>query len=281
MIQWGKGADRVRTDCLLACLLMVGKFYGKMTGLTVDDLSAQTYLIHKDVGLQPEVGVTVGLLHGLGVYVHRDTTPEQIRAEIDAGRPVIVLVHYGLISNKPWDKGDNNPLNDGHFLVIGGYSYKVDEHGSVLENAFDCFDPNVIIQYKDKGRNILYSVEDITSAMQGYGSKCLFAKENQNMSLKEEIHALLNQAAAKVDLLPDEVTPPTTAVPRACTVNGPQSSVNVRTSPTGAVVKLVTNDTPLKVIDSGTFNWSKITEGTFQGVSLVGDVIYTPYVLFS
>lgn len=265
VIQWGPGASLVRTDCLLACLLMIGKFYGKMYGLTVDDLSKQTYLIYKDVGLQPEVGVTVGLLHGLRLYVHANTTPEDIRAEIDAGRPVIALVHYGLISNKPWDTRDNNVLSDGHFLVIGSYSYKTSVQGAVLENNFGCFDPDVIVSYTDKGRNIFYSVTDIVAAMKGYGSKCLFANEVQKMSAKEQLHALLNQANALIDMLPDPpppvvVPPPAGSKPGTITDNG----VRVRSAPgTASVVEGTVNrgdalDFDPAPHDANGFNWIKV-----------------------
>jgi hypothetical protein len=266
--QWGLGANRRRTDCGPASLLMAGQYFGKMMGLTVDDLSAQTTLMQSDSGLMPQALVTLALLHNFHIFVHTGTTLADIRREIDEGRPVIALVHYRFITGR-LDQADNNPASDGHFFDIIGYD---DSH--VVANDPDYWSP-----FTERGHNTFIPVIEIEKAMAGFGNICLFVKENQPMGVKEQLSALLVQAQTLVGQLPDTAQAP--ATPRDVKVNGPQGNVNVRRSPgEGTVIKLVANGTALKVIDSPTFNWSQITEGSFGGVDLKDGYIYTPFLTF-
>lgn len=267
--QWGQGANRRRSDCGPASLLMVGRYFGKMAGLSVDDLTAQTSLLQSDTGLMPQALVTLGLLHGLRTYVHKNTTLTDIRAELQAGRPVIPLVHYRYISGR-LDQADSNPATDGHFMVIVGAD---DTH--VVANDPDYWQP-----YTQKGHNTLVPETEIEKAMAGFGNTCVFVRENQNMTTKTQIAALLAQAQALISQLPEDTVPPP-PVPKDAKVAGPQGNVNVRKAPgDGAVVKLVNNGVALKVVDSATYNWSQITEGIADGVDLKDAYIYTPYLSF-
>lgn len=267
--QWGEGANRRRADCGPASLLMVGRFYGKMGRLSVDDLTAQTSLLQSDTGLMPQALVTLGLLHGLRTYVHKNTTILDIQRELMAGRPVIPLVHYRYISGR-LDQADSNPATDGHFMVIVGAD---DTH--VVANDPDYWSP-----YTQKGHNTLVPETEIEKAMAGFGGTCVFAREDQNVTTKMQIAALLAQAQALISQLPEDTTPSPT-VPKDATVNGPAGNVNVRKAPgDGTVVKLVNNGIAFKVVDSATYNWSQITEGTADGVDLKDAFIYTPYLTF-
>jgi hypothetical protein len=89
--QFGPAANRYFADCSIACGLSLLLWAGKGEGLTVDSLAAETTLAQVDTGLDMIAIVNLLTAHGLGCRIGYGST-DNIRAEIDSGRPVIVAL---------------------------------------------------------------------------------------------------------------------------------------------------------------------------------------------
>lgn len=257
--QWGIGANLTNPDCGCACLLMLLEWYGKRGNLTVDDLARETALIFGSDGLGPDQLITLGMKHRLYLYRHQPTSLSDIRAEIDAGRPVVCLGAYRFLP-QPTDH-DTVPGNDGHWVVAEGYD---DTH-------IVCDDPDVWQPYVERGHNIPYFDGNFGEFLFATGSICLFVRENQPMSDNEELDATLvridqevSQARTILARIPKPVPGGTgTGTPVDYIVNAP---VNVRNQPTTAGTKVGSG---LKVGDAVTIlehvavadgnTWAKIT----------------------
>lgn len=222
--QWGSGANRYRTDCGPACVAMLLSYYGKLQGRTVDDLARETALAQVDGGLLPVQLSVLGARHALPLVVHEGTTLDDIRREIDAGRPVIALVAYRYILGR-LDQADRVPGKDGHFLIVLGYD---DTH--VVAN-----DPDTWVDVEMYGRNDLIPVTELDRAIRGanYRSQCLFVGDVV-MSQKEQALALLNQAAAIIGGLQDPEARPPAPVTKYAIVEG----LNIRNGPSASTLSI-------------------------------------------
>jgi uncharacterized protein YvpB len=87
--QLGHGASRYVADCGIACVAMCLAWAGKEVP-TVDQLASETTLAQLDRGLDPVSISDLLRQHGVNCRVNGGTTVDDIRREIDVGRPVIV-----------------------------------------------------------------------------------------------------------------------------------------------------------------------------------------------
>lgn len=286
--QWTSTASRYRTDCGVACTLMILNYYGKSDGKTVDQLASETTLPIGDVGLMPSQLVALADKHGLKLRVSDNTTEDQIRAEIDAGRPVIALIAYRFILNR-LDQGDNKPFNDGHFIVIVGYD---DTH-------FVANDPDYWTTFVEKGHDTLINITQLDEAIagNGYHRACVFVDKENQMSL-DTILANLNSiqtaltaaiADTKAEIAASQPAPVPAPVPvpvpppagsKVATVN--DGGANVRVSATIKATKIATLNagTSLNVIDTGVdqdgYHWWKIADGQYANGFVAHTVISFP-----
>lgn len=260
--QWSSTANRFRTDCGPACVAMLLALYGKLGALTVDALAIETGLRYSDSGLMPAALVKLGATHGLDLRLIADTSLDKIKAEIDAGRPVIALVAYRFISGR-LDQGDNNPATDGHYFVVLGYD---DSH-------FIVNDPDYWSPYVERGHEVLVPIRDLDLALAGDGfdSQCLFV---ENLPMTDQIISLLKQAEALVAQLAIQspVTPgPSTAV----TVTSNSTNVRQKPTTTSTVVAVLSAGTPLNVVDAKVtadeHSWYQIADGQYMGFYIAQD----------
>lgn len=264
--QWSSTANRFRTDCGPACVAMLLALYGKLGALTVDILAIETGLRYSDSGLMPAALVKLGSTHGLDLRLSADTSLGKIKAEIDAGRPVIALIAYRFISGR-LDQGDNNPATDGHYFVVLGYD---DSH-------FIVNDPDYWSPYVERGHEVLVPIRDLDLALagDGFNSQCLFV---ENVPLTDQIIAYAKQIealAAQLAIVPPP--PPATEPVVSVTVN--RDSTNVRNGPTTAapVVVVLAAGTALNVQDmkvsANGHSWYRIADGQYQGGYIAQDVV--------
>lgn len=172
--QWGPGANYRRADCGVADLAMLLALYGKLGKLTIDQLAAETTLRYADVGLMPADLVKLAARHDLATYVRLDTTEDDLRAEILAGRPAIVLLAYRYVLNR-LDQADSKPGNDGHYVLVVGF----DGDHFVLNDS-DYWQP-----YAERGHDVLVPVSELRQAMSVYSFQSVMIGEA--MSLAEEL----------------------------------------------------------------------------------------------
>lgn len=93
--QLGAGANRFVSDCGVACVAMCLAWAGKDVP-TVDQLASETTISQIDRGLDAIAMSDLLRVHGVNCRVNSGTQTDDIRREIDAGRPVIVpLVWQG------------------------------------------------------------------------------------------------------------------------------------------------------------------------------------------
>ena len=119
--QVGKDADWGRNDCGPACIRMLVGWDAARKGqpdpaaITVDSLYRQL-----NVGTDGYTGWTqlTGLAAGQGLTLQfsSQATVPNLRREIDAGRPAMVLVLYSYIKNR------QSSYTGGHYLVVVGYT---------------------------------------------------------------------------------------------------------------------------------------------------------------
>lgn len=83
---------------------------------TVDVLSSETTLAQHDNGLTSAQVSALAARHGLALAVRNDLHLPAIAAEIDSGKPLIMLINYGCIEGRL-----NVADRFGHFVVVVGY----------------------------------------------------------------------------------------------------------------------------------------------------------------
>ncbi len=120
--QLGPDAAFAPGDCGPACLAMwlrwLGASYLGNKNITVDQVS-------NSIGLSPGYRYTMpahliwgARYFGYDLYWKRNLSLDHITAEIDAGQPVIVLVHYGAL---PEHTRIDPEYTAGHWLLVVGY----------------------------------------------------------------------------------------------------------------------------------------------------------------
>lgn len=274
--QWGIPSDeRYINDCGPACVAMILEYFGRRGTLTADQLATETPLRVSDTGLMPIELVRLLALHNTSSHVKTGVTVNQIKAEIDALRPVICLIEYRYILGRL----DKDP--SGHFVLAEGY----DDTHIIMD------DPDYWIPYLDKGHNYLAPVIEFQRAIGFYGGQCIFLEES--MTLPDQIKEFATQittAADQIKALADQLsTTPLPPVPisdplpgvqktsvLATTVNVRDESMNVIGQLTG-VGDMITYQGALAATVGGaihTFASVLAVNGEAQTYSVGGKTIY-------
>lgn len=220
--QWSPSANLRINDCGPACVAMVLSYYGKLGTLTVNQLAMETGLRYSDSGLLPSQLATLAKKHGLTLVAKRNVSLDAIRAEIDAGRPVIALVAFRFLLGR-LDQKDNKPGFDGHFIVVAGYD---DSH-------FVCNDSDVWFPHVDRGTDMSIPVVELDKALlgNGYSSQCLFV---ESTSMSDLDLAIAHQQQALALMIKVRDTPPSTIpadpepIPDGSILVTVKSGVNIR-----------------------------------------------------
>ncbi|MBU1621855.1 MAG: C39 family peptidase [Gammaproteobacteria bacterium] len=121
VIQWGPGANRSPGDCGPACTTKLVHHLTEHRP-TVDEVAiaaGQPEGSHYTTLAQLAAGAAK---YGLVLQWQRPLKLDAIRAELDADKPVLVLIHYGALAGR-LDQG----YTGGHFVVVVGYGR--DEEG--------------------------------------------------------------------------------------------------------------------------------------------------------
>jgi hypothetical protein len=198
--QWGLQANRYTNDCGAACVAMCLEWAGKRGRLTVDQLASETALRYGDVGLVPAQLVKLAAKHDLATRLHYNTSEDDLRREINAGRPVIALLAYRFVLNR-LDQADNVPGRDGHYLNLVGYD---DTH-------FIADDPDVWVPYLERGHNTPILATELKRALAEYSGQCIFM-ENA-MTLQEQFDALADEIKVLAAQIPTGAPPPVPPAP--------------------------------------------------------------------
>lgn len=267
--QWGSGANAFRLDCGPACVAMVLAYYGKLGAVTVDQLAKQTALAGGSQGLMPAQLVTLAAKHGLKTSVHASTTEADLRAQIDAGRPVIALIAYRFILGR-LDQNDKVPGRDAHFVVVVGYD----------PDHFVLNDPDYWGSATARGHDYLVPVTQLEQAMAEYQGACVYMEES--MGLGAQIADLARQIEALAARVND--TPQTPLTLTVYTI----VNANIRSTPTvagdtnrvppgvAAGSALVVEQTPIKDADEHLSRlWYRIAAGQFAGNYVAVEVTST------
>jgi hypothetical protein len=116
--QWAADADRHSADCGPTCAAMIMNYNQiEMTPNRIYD-----FLPSKEPGAFTFWHELTGVLQNHQIpaqrhtYVSRFQAMDNVRANIDAGNPMIALVKY-----EPWIQATGNNFEWGHFVVITGY----------------------------------------------------------------------------------------------------------------------------------------------------------------
>jgi len=109
--------DYSLSDCGAACLAMVINSYRAGNGLSVDDVSRATGRPRGYTSLSFQELISAAAHYSIALE-HVSYTLENICADIDAGKPVIVLVNYKSLPTYNRYSGD---YNGGHYIVVTGY----------------------------------------------------------------------------------------------------------------------------------------------------------------
>lgn len=259
--QWGLYANAYRNDCGVACTAMCLEYYGIRGNLTVDALATETALSVNDGGLTCQQLVTLCARHGLQASVHWNTVLDDLRAEIDALRPVVALVNYGYISERL-----DQQFKGWHFFVIVGYD----------TNHFVVNDPDYWQPYLERGHDILIPIRELELALVGYSGQCVFME--QPMSISDQLIAHLDAADVELDAartLAAQVsdTPPTLPGTTMITTD----RLNVRAAPvSGDVMAVLEKGATLQVIDASPSPWKQIVYGPYTSRYVSGAFLANP-----
>lgn len=94
--QLGPTAAFAGGDCGPACVTM-WLHYHKQIYLTVDDVSEQTQLPRGYIYTMPAHLMKALRFYGVSTYWRRNLTLDDLRTEVDAGEPCIILVEYDYL----------------------------------------------------------------------------------------------------------------------------------------------------------------------------------------
>lgn len=170
--QWGVGANLRRTDCFNACLEDAREMNG-LPRIPVDEITRASVIMQNDVGQTCEQGAELGLMFGVNCIVHDHTTADDLKAQIDLGYAVIILVAYRFITSR-LDQKDNQAGRDGHFILVTGYV--LDDSGKLV--AFICQDPDYWQPFVSKGHDVHYPADQIMQSITNspQPGRCVFVQ---------------------------------------------------------------------------------------------------------
>jgi len=112
--QLGATASYAKGDCGTACIAMLANFLGHHC--TVDDVSIITGKPRDFAVLYYNELIATALHYHFTLRYFGGATLDKFQADIEAGKPVIVLVNYKSLPDQ-YDKA----YNAGHYIVLTGY----------------------------------------------------------------------------------------------------------------------------------------------------------------
>lgn len=137
--------DYSNNDCGPASLCMWLNGYGR--SLSIDDVSKATGLQRGYLYTMPGDLIRAARAYGINLaHKFGTATVAGIKAEIDKGHPVIVLIHYGSMPTR------FSSFQKGHYILITGY-----DNGQIVYN-----DP---LAPDSRGGGIHVSESDLSKAM--------------------------------------------------------------------------------------------------------------------
>jgi hypothetical protein len=145
--QIGRSASFAPGDCGPACLAMWLRFLGH--AVTVDDVSRKSGLDRGFSYTMPAHLIHAARAWGVNLYWRRYLDLEAVKAELNAGRPAIVLINYPSLRER-FDKR----YQSGHWLLIVGYT----------KNQLIYHDPYWPGPPATKGNPIFISLDDFDCA---------------------------------------------------------------------------------------------------------------------
>ena len=138
--QWDADGSDFASDCGPACVAMVLEHYG--VRIDINQLSREAGMTVSRPYTLPVELIRAAMLHGVTLERRLPCVVSDLAIELDAGRPVIVLLHYGSINNRQ----DTN-YTKGHWVVVVG----------VDETVVYIHDPNWRGDRRDNGRALAIS----------------------------------------------------------------------------------------------------------------------------
>jgi len=142
-------ARHYRNDCGPACVGMLIEWAG-LPALPTDALSAETSLAQHDDGLACWSLAALARRHGVNMQTASALTLDAVKAELDAGKPLIALISYSYIKER-----QNQADGAGHFVVVRGYDA---EH--VYIN-----DPDFWTAQRNRGENFAVPAAEFENAI--------------------------------------------------------------------------------------------------------------------
>jgi hypothetical protein len=253
-------------DCGPACIKMILEWAGKGT-FTVDQLAREAGLPRLGGGLSCFELARLANLYGLSMHAQKITSLFDIRAELDAGRPVVALIAYRFISERQ-NQADRIPGNDGHFIVVVGNA------GAM----FIINDPDWYGAQRETGHNLSILGSELQAGLAAYGNQCVFLEEA--MATDSQLQAIRKQAAdllTSIDAALAAPQPTPAPQPKAMVVN--TDSLNVRDMPTvnGKVLGTIPHGTTVNVIDNQSVadghSWGKLATFPYAGGFVALDLL--------
>lgn len=147
--QWDTDGSDFASDCGPACVAMVLEHYG--VRVDINQLSREAGMTAGRPFTLPVELIRAAMLHGVTLVRRLPCIVADLAIELDAGRPVIVLIHYGSIDNRQ----DKN-YTKGHWVVVVG----------VDSDTVYIHDPNWRGAARDNGRAMVVSSATFDEAWQ-------------------------------------------------------------------------------------------------------------------
>lgn len=108
--------DYSLSDCGAACVAMIANYKGR--ACSVDDVSRQTGKPKNYISLSFADLMTAAATFGVVLKHYAGATIDDFAADIDAGKPAIVLVNYRSL---PATNRSDAKYNGGHYILVVGY----------------------------------------------------------------------------------------------------------------------------------------------------------------
>ena len=175
MSQWGEGADERRGDCGPACIAMMAKHkWPDATDINVDAVGwyCGQPTAGEGAGYTMHWQLRKGALHyGIPLrtrskYAPPPLTLDLLKAQVDADKPSIVLIHYGVLRDCTNDSGftENQDQNydRGHWCLFVGY----DDQGVYIH------DSDFWGQYVNNGKFRFIPTRAFVSALEAVAPGC-------------------------------------------------------------------------------------------------------------
>jgi hypothetical protein len=138
--QWDSDGSDFASDCGPACVAMVLEHYD--VRIDINQIAREAGMVAGRPFTLPVELIRAAQLHGVTLARRLPCVISDLAVELDAGRPVIVLIHYGSIINRQ----DAN-YTKGHWVVVVG----------VDRDTVYIHDPNWRGLVRDNGRALAVS----------------------------------------------------------------------------------------------------------------------------